>query len=172
MLRKLPRKRLAVLGFVAALAITGAAVAYFTGGTGSVTGSGTVGSSSAWGVTTGTPTWSGSLTALDPGATNNTQFLPFTVTNNGNGHQSVNTISAVLPHQPNGDAQTAAGADIAGCLASWFTVTVDAGNPALPANLAPAGTYAGKVDLTMQDSGTSQDACQGKAPAVTITAAS
>jgi len=172
MFRKLPRKRLAVLGFVAALAITGAAVAYFTGGTGSVTGSGTVGSSSAWGVTTGTPTWSGSLTALYPGATNNTQFLPFTVTNNGNGHQSVTTISAVLPHQANGDAQTAAGADIPGCLASWFTVTVDGGNPALPANLAPAGTYAGKVDLTMQDSGGNQDACQGKAPAVTITAAS
>ena len=170
MFRKLSKKRLAAVASVAALAITGAAVAYFTGGSGTVTGSGTVGSSSPLGVTTGTPTWSGSLTALYPGATNNTQFLPFTVTNNGNGHQSVTTIAASLPAQANGDAQTAAGADIPGCLASWFTATVDAGNPILPSNLAPGGTYTGKIDLTMQDSGTNQNACQNAAPAVTITA--
>jgi hypothetical protein len=172
MSRKLPRKRLAALGFIAALAITGVSVAYFTGGSGTVTGSGTVGASSAWGVTTGTPTWSGSLTALYPGAVNDTQLIPFTVTNNGNGHQSVTTVSAVLPHQANGDAQTAAGADIPGCLAGWFTATADSGNPALPTDVAPGATYAGKVDLTMQNVNVSQDACQGKAPAVTITAAS
>lgn len=170
MFQKLYKKRLAAVAFVAALAITGAAVAYFTGGSGTVTGSGTVGSSSPLGVTTGTPTWSGSLTALYPGATNNTQFLPFTVTNNGNGHQSVTTIAASLPAQANGDAQTAAGADIPGCLASWFTATLDTANPALPSNLAPAGTYTGKIDLTMQDSGTNQNACQNAAPAVKITA--
>ena len=77
MFRKLfTGKRLAGVAFIAVLAVTGAAVAYFTGGSGSVTGSGTVGSASALSVTTGTPTWSGSLTALYPGATNNTQFLP------------------------------------------------------------------------------------------------
>ncbi len=170
MFRKLSKKRLAAVGFVAALAITGAAVAYFTGGTGSVTGSGTVGTSSPWAVATGTPTWSGTLTALYPGATNNTELIPFTVTNNGHGHQSVAGIAATLPAQSNGDAQTAAGADIPGCLASWFTATVDTGNPALPSNLAPGGTYVGKIDLTMQDSGTNQNACQNAAPAVTITA--
>ena len=56
MFRKLSKKRLAAVGSVAALAITGAAVAYFTGGTGSVTGSGTVGASSPSAVSTGTPT--------------------------------------------------------------------------------------------------------------------
>jgi hypothetical protein len=170
MFQKLSKKRLAAVASVAALAITGAAVAYFTGGSGSVTGSGTVGASTAWGVTTGTPTWSGTLTALYPGATNNTELIPFTVTNNGHGHQSVTSITATLPAQSNGDAQTAAGADIPGCLASWFTATVDSGNPALPSNLAPAGTYIGKIDLTMQDSGTNQNPCQNAAPAVTITA--
>jgi hypothetical protein len=171
MFRKLPRKRLAALGFVAALAITGAAVAYFTGGSGSVNGSGSVGASSPWGVTTGASTWSGtSLTALYPGATNNTEFIPFTVTNNGNGHQSVATIAAALMKDGSGNAETASGTPITGCLASWFTATVDAGNPALPSNLAPAGTYTGKIDLTMQDSGTNQNACQNAAPAVTITA--
>ena len=89
------------------------------------------------------------------------------MTNNGKGHQAVTSITASLPAETNGDAETAAGADIAGCQASWFTATVDTGNPALPANLAPAGTYAGKIDLTMQDSGTNQNACQGAAPAVT-----
>jgi hypothetical protein len=170
MLRKLSKKHLAALAFVGALAITGAAVAYFTGGTGSVTGSGAVGASSPWGVTTGASTWSGGLTALYPGAANNTEFVPFTVTNNGTGPQSVTSISAVLPHQTNGDAQTAAGADIPGCLASWFTATVDSGNPALPSNLTAGGTYTGKIDLTMQDSGANQNACQNAAPAVTITA--
>ena len=170
MFRKLSKKPLAAIAFVGALAITGVSVAYFTGGSGTVTGSGTVGSASALGVTTGTPTWSGSLTALYPGAAGDTQFLPFTVTNNGNGHQSVTTIAAVLPAETNGDAETAAGADINGCLASWFTATVDTGNPSLPSNLAPGGTYVGKIDLTMQDSGTNQNACQGVAPAVKITA--
>jgi hypothetical protein len=170
MFRKLYKKRLAAVAFVAALAITGAAVAYFTGGSGTVAGSGTVGASSALGVTTGASTWSGSLTALYPGASNNTEFIPFTVTNNGNGHQSVTTVTAVLAKDGSGNAETASGTSITGCLASWFTASVDTGNPALPSNLAPGGTYVGKVDLTMQDSGTNQNACQNAAPAVTITA--
>lgn len=170
MLSWLSKKRLAAVALVAVLAVSGIAVAYFTGGSGSVTGSGTVGSASALGVTTGTPTWSGSLTALYPGATNNTQLLPFTVTNGGNGHQSVTTITAALLKDASGNAETASGTPITGCLASWFTATVDTGNPALPSNLAPAGTYAGKIDLTMQDSGTNQNACQNAAPGVTITA--
>ncbi len=170
MLRKLSKKHLAAIAFVGVLAITGVSVAYFTGGSGSGTGSGTVGASTPWGVATGTPTWSGTFTALYPGASNNTEFIPFTVTNNGHGQQSVTAIAVSLPHQANGDAQTAAGADIPGCLASWFTASVNAGNAALPSNIAPGGTYTGKVDLTMQDSGTNQDACQNAAPAVTITA--
>jgi len=171
MFRKLSKKRLSAIAFVAALAVTGAAVAYFTGGSGTVTGSGTVGSASALGITTGTPTWSGSLTALYPGAANNTEYLPFTVTNNGNGHQSVTTILPTIPAETNGDAETAGGADIPGCLASWFTAIVDQGNPALPSDLAPTGTYVGKIDLVMPDNTTTnQNACQGKAPAVTITA--
>jgi hypothetical protein len=175
MFRKLSKKRLSAVAFVAALAVTGAAVAYFTGGSGTVTGSGTVGSASALGITTGTPTWSGTLTSLYPeavGATNDTELIPFTVTNNGNGHQAVTTIAATLLKDSSNPAnvETAAGTPITGCLASWFTATVDSGNPALPSTLAPGGTYVGKLDLPMQDSGTNQNACQGVAPAVTITA--
>lgn len=170
MFRRLSKKRLAAVASVAVLALTGIAVAYFTGGSGSVNAPGTVGASTPWGVATGTPTWSGTLTALYPGATNNTQFLPFTVTNNGHGQQSLATITAVVAKDASGNAETATGASITGCLASWFTATVDASDPTLPANLAAGGTYTGKVDLTMQDSGTNQNLCQNAAPAVTITA--
>jgi len=171
MFRKLPRKRLAALGFVAALAITGAAVAYFTGGSGTGTGSGTVGTSGALSVAPGTPTWSGTLTALYPGAANDTEVIPFTVTNNGNGHQAVTNVQISMPTESNGDAETAGNVDIPGCKAAWFTAAADSGNAALPSDLAPNGTYSYKVDLTMQDLTTTiQDACKGAAPAVTITA--
>lgn len=159
MFRWLSKKRLAAVAFVAVLAVSGIAVAYFTGGSGSVTGSGTVGSSTPWGITAGTPTWSGTLTALYPGATNDTELIPFTVTNNGTGHQSITGITATV--QAPGNAP--------GCLASWFTAIPDPGNPALP-DLAPSATYTGRIDLTMQDLSVVQDACQGKAPTVTITA--
>jgi hypothetical protein len=170
MLRKLGKKRLAAIAFIGALAITGVSVAYFTGGSGSVNGSGSVGASSPWVVTSGASTWSGSLTALYPGATNNTEFIPFKVTNNGNGQQAVTNITAVVAKDGNGYAETALGASITGCQANWFTATLDPGNPALPSNLAPGDTYTGKIDLTMQDSGTNQNLCQNAAPAVTITA--
>jgi hypothetical protein len=169
MLRRLSKKHIALIASVTTIAITGVAVAYFTGGSNSATGSGSVGSASQWGVSTGSPTWSGALTALYPGATNDTEYLPFTATNNGSGKQAVTSVTVSIPQKANGDAQTAAGADITGCQASWFTATVDAGNPALPDDIAAAGTYTGKVDLTMQDSGTNQNACQGAAPAVTVT---
>jgi hypothetical protein len=172
MFRKLPKKRLAAVGFIAALAITGVSFAYFTGGTGSVTGSGNVGTSSAWTVTTSAPTWSGTLTALYPGvgAANDTEYLNYTVTNNGKGNQSLASVLPTLPKS--GNDVTSGGADVPGCLASWFQVASDPSNPAFPTSLAPGATYSGKIDLTMLDPGVNQDACQGKTPAVLITASS
>jgi hypothetical protein len=171
MFRKLLKKRFAVGAAIALLIATaGGAYAYFTGGSNSATGSGTVGASTTWGISTGTPTWSGSLTALYPGASGDTEYVPFTVTNNGKGHQAVTSITATVVADSSGNAETAAGASITGCLASWFTASVDSSDASLPADLAPAGTYTGKVDLTMQDTATNQNACQSASPAVTITA--
>jgi hypothetical protein len=172
MFKKLGKKRLAAVAFIGALAITGVSVAYFTGGSGTGTGSGTVGAPSAWTVaTTGTPTWSGSLTALYPGATNDTEYIPFTVKNNGNGNQAVSNITLAVPAEANGDAETAAGGDIPGCPASSFMATLDAGNPSLPSDVAPGSTYNGKIDLIMKDLPTTdQTPCKNTAPAVTITA--
>ncbi len=169
MILKLSKKGVALVTAIALLAVAGAAIAYFTGSSNSGTGSGTVGASSQWGIGEGTPTWSGALTALYPGANNDTEYLPFTATNNGSGKQAVTNVTVSIPAEGNGDAKTAAGADIVGCLASWFTATVDATDPSLPADVAAGGTYAGKIDLTMQDSGTNQNACQNAAPSVTVT---
>jgi len=168
MFRKLYKKRLAAVAFIGALAVTGVAVAYFTGGSGNVTANGTVGSSSAWTVAAGTPTWSGTLTALYPGATNDTELIPFTATNNGKGDEAVTNVSITMPTL-NGDV-TSGGVEITGCKAAWFTAAGDASNPALPDDIASGSAYSGKVDLTMQNvTNASQDACQGKTPAVTIT---
>jgi hypothetical protein len=159
-----------VLGVLLALSAVTAAVAYFTGAAGNATGSGTVGSSTAWNVAMGSPTFQGSFTALYPGATNNNEYLPFTITNNGKGFQNLQNVAVSMPTESNGDAETAGGADIPGCQASWFTAVLDSGNPVVPDDIAAGGTYLGKVDLTMQDSGTNQNACQAAAPAVTVTA--
>jgi hypothetical protein len=164
---KLTKKRLAAVAFVGVLAITGVSVAYFTGGTGSVTGSGTVGTSTPWNVTLGTPTFSGGLTAIYPNA--GTEFIPFTVKNVGNGNQAVTNVVPAVSQDSNGYV-ISSGTAVTGCLATWFHVADDATNPAFGSSLAPQGTYAGKVDLTMSDVATSQDKCQGVAPAITITA--
>ena len=158
---KLSKKRLAAVAFIGVLAITGAAVAYFTGGSGTVTGSGTVGSSTPWGVATGTPTWSGTLTALYPGATSDTEFLPFTVTNNGNGHQCRRASPQRCWRTAAATLKPAPACPSPGASRAWFTAATDPGNPAL-ADLAPGGTYTGKIDLTMQDTSTSQDLVPGQ----------
>ena len=157
-----------ILGVLVAMAAVTGAVAYFTGASGSATGSGTVGTSSAWGVSMGTPTWSGTLTALYPGAANDTELLPFTVTNNGNGHQGIQNITVTMP-TVNGDVESSSG-EIVGCKASWFTAALDSSNGALPSDLASGGTYGGTVDLTMSNVSSSQDACKGASPQVTVTA--
>ena len=79
-------------------------------------------------------------------------------------------LAVSVPATRGGDARTAGGADIHGCRAKWFTVVVDRANRPLPARLVPGASYRGKVELTMRDSGTNQDACRGAAPAVSITA--
>jgi hypothetical protein len=157
-----------VLGVLLALAAVTGAVAYFTGASGSSTGTGTVGTSSQWGVAMSTPTWSGSLHALYPGASNDTELMPFTITNNGNGNQGLNSVQITIP-STNGDV-TSGGTEVNGCKASWFSATADSGNGPVPTDLAAGATYLGKVDLVMNDLNVSQDACKGAQPDVTVTA--
>ena len=169
------RKVFVALGTLSALAVGAIAVAYFTGADGSGTGSATVGSSTAWGVTvnSGGATFTPSgYTAIYPGA--GAEAIPFTVTNNGKGSQNLKTLSYAIKNDGGSPAlaETSTGTVITGCQASWFSASADSGNGALPSNLATGGTYAGKADVTMSDSGTNQDACQSVSPGVAVTASS
>jgi hypothetical protein len=140
----------------------GAAFAYFTaGGTG--TGSAVVGSSSTWEVTaagvTGGP--------LLPGS--GTQTINYTITNTSTGSQQLTSTSAELTADSSGNVfDTETNATAAGCLASWFTVT---NNPPPGLSLTVAGSASvtgASVTVTMDESGTNQDACQDTSPQVTI----
>jgi hypothetical protein len=118
----------------------------------------------------GPATWSGGLSALAPGVPNDTELLRFTVINAGRVAERVSSVVTAMRATPDGDAETAAGADIRGCRASWFSVSTDPRDRQLPARIAPGGSYAGTVDLVMHDSATNQDACENSSPAFTVTA--
>jgi hypothetical protein len=166
------KKLFAAVGTLAALAVGAIAVAYFTGADGSGTGSATVGSSTAWSVAvnTGGATYApNGYTAIYPGS--GTESIPFTVTNNGKGAQNLKTVSYAIKQDGSGNAETSTGTVITGCQASWFSAAGNSGN-GTPGTLSPGGTYTGKVDVTMTDSGTNQDACQTAAPGVTVNASS
>ena len=123
-----------------------------------------------WKMTLGPVTRSGRLTALYPGARDDAEVLAFTVANVGHAKQRLNRIVASVAAASDGDAETAAGVDIRGCRATWFPVVVDRADRPPPLELAPAASYHGKVELTMRDSGTNQNACRGASPAVSIAA--
>lgn len=184
------KRSFVALAAVAVLAIAGAAFAYFTD-SGSGTGSATVGTSTPWGVAVNSSgaTFSDGLSAIYPGV--GTEAIPYTVTNNGNGHQNLASITLVVAKDstgdsnsnPNfGDAQsynstTKAYTDIPGCLASWFNISEDSANPSGPGattpaavDLGPGASYSGSVDLTMSDAPTTQDSCKSKSPAVIVSA--
>ncbi len=168
------RKLFVGFGTLAALAVGAIAVAYFTGADGSGTGNATVGSSSAWTVSVdpSSATFSPSgYSAIYPGS--GTETIPFTVTNAGKGAQNLKTLSYSIKNDGGSPAlaETTSGSVITGCQASWFTAAAHSGTTP-PGDLAAGGTYSGNVDVTMTDSASNQDPCQGKTPGVTVTASS
>lgn len=178
-LRGRRQKLLAASGTIAGLVVVVAAVAYFTGADGSGSGNATVGSSTGWSVSVNAGgasyTDSGGATGCDalyPGAC--TEVIPFTVTNNGKGHQNLNSISYGIKADNSNpaNAETASGTVLTGCLASWFAAAAHSSNGSTPVDLGPGGTYTGSADVTMSDQPTSQDSCQGKTPGITVTAKS
>jgi hypothetical protein len=141
--------------------VAGGAYAFFTS-SGSGSGGASVGSASNWTVTPAAATGG----PLFPGA--GTQTITYTVTNPSSGHQSLTATTAVV--KSSGGNVTQGGTAVSGCLASWFTATNTAPTP-LPQNLAGSATSTGgSVAVTMQDSGTAQDVCQGVQPDITISA--
>ena len=140
------KRALVALGCACALAVTGAAIAYFTSN-GSGTGTATVGSSSA---VTLHATISSSLY---PGSSSP---VSFTVDNPSSGVQRVGTVSLASISVDSGH--------------STCSTTISGGNPdftmaAVPVNqvINPGNgqSVAATGTLTMNETGTNQDACQG-----------
>jgi hypothetical protein len=140
------KRALVALGCACALAVTGAAIAYFTS-SGSGTGTATVGSSSA---VTLHATISSSLY---PGSSSP---VSFTVDNPSSGVQRVGTVSLTSISVDSGH--------------STCSTTISGGNPdftmaAVPVNqvINPGNgqSVAATGTLTMNETGTNQDACQG-----------
>jgi hypothetical protein len=161
MFARLGRRRavVAVGGIVAALALGAAAFAYFTS-TGSATGQTGVGSSSPWQVqvsaATGGPLYPGS----------GSENLAYTITNTDAGHQQLSSISTAVASDSSGNVLHN-GVAVPGCLASWFTAT-DNPPAGLPLDLAGSGVANGSVTVTMTDANTSQNACAGVSPDITV----
>lgn len=164
------RTKFVVSGLAAATVLGSGlgAYAYFTG-SGSGTGQASVGSAGTWSVTAGSASGT-----MYPGA--GTSTVTYTATNNATGAQGIDSASqiaaAVLTVGGTGANQgdiTSSGADVPGCLASWFNApTLGATTPAYGTSVAAGGTYTIPVSLTMKDSGTNQDACKGAAPDVKV----
>jgi hypothetical protein len=154
------KKRVLVLGVIAALAVAGVAIAYFTS-TGTGTGSASVGKASAYTVTVSSDTSNG----LYPGAGEET--LTYKVKNNSAGPQNLESTSASVASS--GGNITEGGTPVAGCKASWFKAVNHP--PALPKDLASNGEAEGTVTVTMEDAAENQNACQEKKPDITVNAA-
>jgi hypothetical protein len=159
MLRKLTKKRYLALTIVAVLAITGAAIAYFSS-TGSGTGQASVGTSHALSVSFGTTTGT-----MYPGT--GTSTVPYTVTNPaGSGVQNLSATSVAMASDSNGNILDH-GTAVSGCLASWFT-PVD--HPPAYGELADGASRSGNVTVTMADVNQSQDSCKSHTPDVVVSA--
>jgi hypothetical protein len=156
------RKRLlALVALVAALSVTGAAVAYFTGQAGSATGQASVGGNGAW-----TVTFTGTSGTMYPGA--GSSMLNYQVQNGGSGNQSLQSVTATVVADGSGNVEQN-GVSKSGCLASWFTATNN-GPSGMPLDLGPGATTTGSVTVTMSDSGTNQNVCENVTPDVKVSA--
>jgi hypothetical protein len=143
---------------LAFLAAAGAALFLSTAALAVAAGSNPTPAQPHWRMAVRPVTWSGKLTALYPGARDDTERFAVTITNAGKSAQVLHSVTASVASKANG------------CRADWFTVSIDGRDRRLPAQLAPGASYAAHVNLVMRDSATNQDSCRRTAPAVTVTA--
>ena len=137
-----------VLGIVAALAVAGAAFAYWTG-TGSGTGSGTVG-------TNGTVTLTGTVASgIAPGTS---KSVSFTAANSSTSPIRVTTVHL--------DSVAADGAH-SGCVTADFTMADVTENHQVPAG-ATAEALPTNGSLVYANTAVNQDACKGATLTLTL----
>jgi hypothetical protein len=145
-MRFVTKKRAVILAVVAAMAFSAAAVAYFTTG-GSGSGSATVGTSSAALITQ-----TNTLTALYPGAAAHAVNLD--IKNTGSGSQLVNAVHLDSITADAGHATCDVSSSGANAAFTMADVTVNE-------TLAAGATTSKSGSLAMNDTGVSQDSCQG-----------
>jgi hypothetical protein len=144
-MRFFTKKRAVILGIVAAMAFSAAAVAYFTTG-GSGTGSATVGTSSSALITQ-----SNTLAALYP---TTSQAVNLDIKNTGSGSQFVGAVHL--------DSITAdAGHSSCDVSSSGLNAAFTMADVPVNATLAAGATTSKVGSLAMNDTGVIQDSCQG-----------
>jgi hypothetical protein len=144
-MRFFTKKRAVILGVVAAMAFSAAAVAYFTTG-GSGTGSATVGTSS-----TALITQTNTLAALYP---TTSQAVNLDINNTGSGSQFVNAVHLDSITADAGHSSCDVSSSGANAAFTMADVTVNE-------TLAAGATTSKSGSLAMNDTGVSQDSCQG-----------
>lgn len=171
-MKRFMNKKVAAIAAAAGLTLGlgGAAFAYFTTH-GSGTSSGSVGTTSDaqdWGVTfPGPVSYTGGADAIYPGIT---EMIPVTITNNAFGFEGLQSVSVALKTSGD-DVADSSGADIPGCLASWWSVSVTNSGLGFGTSMPPTSNDAETVSLTLNDDSThSQDACENALPGFVVTA--
>jgi hypothetical protein len=144
-MRHLTKKRAVILAVVAAMAFSAAAIAYFTGG-GSGSGSATVGTSA-----TALITQTNTLAALYPATS---QPVNLDIKNTGTGSQFVDKVHLVSITADAGHASCDVSSSGANAAFTMADVTVGE-------TLAAGATTSKSGSLAMNDTGVSQDSCQG-----------
>lgn len=139
------KKRALVLGLVASMTLGAVAFAYFTA-SGSGTGSASVGTSS-----TVLITQTNTLSALYP---TTSQPVNLDIKNTGQGSQLVNDVSLVSIAADAAHPTCDVSSNAAGAAFTMNDVPVDE-------NLAAGATTSRSGTLSMNDTGVSQDSCQG-----------
>jgi hypothetical protein len=98
--------------------------------------------------------------------------VTYTITNEGNGKQALEQgdLLASIYSYPNTGVVESNGSAVAGCLAAWFTPLVGAPSVPYGTSIAPGATESVTVTVTMTDATSSQDACEGVSPVVSLAA--
>ena len=160
------RRKIVAFGLGSAMAVAGAgaAFAYFNA----------TANTAAY-ATVGTGSWSVSFDSLTGGPLfpgSGSEAVNYTVTNTSSGNVQLNSVDVTVDQDGNGFVLNAnnGNAPVANCYASWFSVSND-GNAFLAANIAGGGTFVYHSTITIPaDNADNQSACEGVAPALTITA--
>jgi len=99
------------------------------------------------------------LAGLYPGGP--AQTVDFTVYNPGATTESLSQVTITVASDTNGEVESTPGdtsTDVAGCYASWFSTTPQTWSGG---SIPSAQTVDGSGTVSMLESGTDQDACQG-----------